>query len=192
MSPAACRILFWINAIVAWAAVGLSVTLSITGYSIDALDRTVLPILTAIVVAVVLTMLIARPAIFTRTDAPGAVWRALRLDSVLMATITGLVHNLLLAETGASGWDLLSATLLHWVVPLLTPIVWIVAGPRGLITLRTIGLAMVLPLLWAGFALAHHGLVVVVILIVTVVLALILMAVDAGLRWTMRVGARID
>ena len=98
-------------------------------------------------------------------------------------------------------------------MPLLTPIVWIIAGPRGLITLRTIALALVLPLLWAGFALVR-GLVVgaypypfldveanglpsvltfvAVIVVVAVLLALLLMAVDSGLRWTMRVGRRID
>ncbi len=100
-------------------------------------------------------MLIVRPAAFARPDATGAMWRALRLDSVLMITITGLVYNLLLAEAGKTGWDLLSNTLLHWVVPLLTPIVWIIAGPRGLISVRTIALAMVLPLLWAAFALVR-------------------------------------
>lgn len=237
MSPAASRVFFWVNAVVAWCAVGLSFTLSVGGYYVDALDPakpsilgntpegidtpwerfldwiTYFTIVSNLVVAVVLTMLIARPALFSRPDAAGAVWRALRLDSVLMITITGLVYNLLLAESGKTGWDLLSNTLLHWVVPLLTPIVWIIAGPRGLISLRTIALAMVVPLLWAGFALVRglavgaypypfldieaNGLVsvvafVAVILVVAVVLALILMAVDSGLRWTMRVGRRID
>lgn len=237
MSPAARRVLFWINAMVAWFAVGLSFTLSISGYYVDALDPTqpsilgntpagidtpwerlldwvtYFTILSNVVVAIVLTMLIARPSVFGRQDATGAVWRALRLDSVLMITITGLVYNLLLAEAGKSGWDLLSNTLLHWVVPLLTPIVWIIAGPRGLITLRTIGLAMVLPLLWAGFAVVRgltvgaypypfldieaNGLpsvlaFVSVILVVAVVLGLVLMAVDSGLRWTMRAGRRIE
>lgn len=229
--------LFWINAVVAWFAVGLSFVLSISGYYVDALDPTkpsilgntpegidtpwerlfdwvtYFTILSNVVVAVVLTMLIARPSVFDRQDTTGAVWRALRLDSVLMITITGLVYNLLLAEAGKSGWDLLSNTLLHWVLPLLTPIVWIIAGPRGLITLRTIGLAMVLPLLWAGFAVVRgltvgaypypfldveaNGLPAVlafvsVILVVAVVLGLVLMAVDSGLRWTMHVGRRIE
>lgn len=236
-TPRYGRVLFWINAIVAWCAVTLSFTLSISGYYVDAIDPakpsilgntpegidtpwerlfdwvTYFTILSNVVVAVVLTMLIARPAVFGRPDATGAVWRALRLDSVLMITITGLIYNLMLAEAGKSGWDLLSNTLLHWVVPLLTPIVWIIAGPRGLITLRTIGLAMVLPLLWAGFAVVRglavgaypypfldvevNGLpsvlaFVSVILVVAVLLALILMAVDSGLRWTMRVGRRIE
>jgi hypothetical protein len=236
-APRYAPVFFWINAVVAWCAVGLSFVLSISGYYVDALDPakasilgntadgidtpwerffdwiTYFTILSNIVVAVVLTMLIARPTVFARQDATGAVWRALRLDSVLMITITGLVYNVLLAEAGKTGWDLLSNTLLHWVVPLLTPIVWIIAGPRGLITLRTIAAAMVLPLLWAGFALMR-GLVVgaypysfldveanglpsvlafvAVVVVVAVILGLLLMAVDSGLRWTTRVGRRID
>jgi hypothetical protein len=91
--------------------------------------------------------------------------------------------------------------------------VWIIAGPRGLISLRTIALAMVLPLAWAAFALVRGLTVgsypysfldlgengipsvvafVAVILVVAVLLALLLMAVDSGLRWTLRAGRRID
>ena len=90
---------------------------------------------------------------------------------------------------------------------------WIIAGPRGLISLRTIALAMILPLVWAAFALlrgltvgaypysfldlgengaASVVVFVAVILVVAVLLALLLMAVDSGLRWTTRVGRRID
>jgi hypothetical protein len=141
------------------------------------------------------------------------VWRALRLDSVLMIVITGVVYNLLLAEGGKQGWDLVSNTLLHWVVPLVTPIVWIIAGPRGLIRGRTIALALILPLCWAAFALVRGQVVgaypypfldvstngwpsvltfIAVIVVVAVVLAMILWAVDVGLRWTMRAGRRTE
>ena len=103
---------------------------SILGNTVDGIDTpwerlfdwlTYFTILSNLLVAVVLTMLIARPTVFARRDATGGLWRVLRLDSVLMITITGLVYNLLLAEAGKSGWDLLSNTLLHWVVPLLPP-----------------------------------------------------------------------
>jgi apolipoprotein N-acyltransferase len=42
---------------------------------------------------------------------------------------------------------------LHVVTPIVTVLVWLVAGPRGLINIRVILLAMVLPLLWAAAAL---------------------------------------
>lgn len=232
-TPRHARVFFWINAVVAWSAVALSFALSVGGYYVDSVDSTkssilgntpdgvdtawerffdwitYFTILSNIVVAVVMTMLIARPRAFARRDATGAAWRALRLDSLVMIMITGIVYNLLLVEGGKTGWDLLSNTLLHWVVPLLTPIVWIIAGPRGLISFRTVALALILPLAWAVFAIVRGltvgaypysfldvssdglGPVVVfiaVIMVAAVALALILMAVDSGLRWTMRVG----
>lgn len=235
VSSATSRALFGVNAAVAWLAVGLSFTLAVTGYYVDTMDlakptilgnvpggndtvlerlldwSTYFTILSNVVVLVVTTMLVARPGLFTRTDRVGTVWRTLRLDSVLMIVITGVVYNLLLATGGKTGWDLLSNTLLHVVVPILTPIVWIIAGPRGLVTGRIIGYSLVVPLLWAAYALmrgavigaypypfldvATNGLAsvlvfIAVIVVIAVVLALVLWAVDAGLQWTLRRGAQ--
>lgn len=225
------RPLLAVNAVVAWAAVAVSLTLNLSGYYVDDVDPskptilgnvadgvdtplerffdwiTYFTIISNITVAVIVTLLLVRPGLFVRSGFGGDMWRALRLDSVLMIVITGIVYNLLLAEGGKEGWDLLSNTLLHWVVPLLTPIVWIIAGPRGLIRGRTIPLALILPLAWAAFALIRGQVVgaypypfldvsangwasvltfIAVIVVVAVLLALVLWAVDAGLRWTMR------
>lgn len=231
LMPAWGRVFLWINALVAWAAVGLSFALNLSGYYVDRIhpDKatilgntaagvdtpwerlfdwlTYFTIWSNITVAVVLTVMLARPGLFSRSDRVGAIWRALRLDSVLMIVITGIVYNLLLAEGGKTGADALSNTLLHVVVPLLTPIVWILVGPRGLIRGSTIALALVLPLVWAAFALVRgavvgaypygfldvsaNGLVsvlsfILVILVVAVCMALVMWAIDAGLRWTMQ------
>lgn len=230
-TPRYGRVFFWFNAVVAWLAVGVSFTLAVTGYYVDTMDlatptilgnvpggndtvlerlldwSTFFTILSNIVVLIVTTMLVARPDLFTRPDRTGTVWRTLRLDSVLMIIITGVVYNLLLATGGKTGWDLISNTLLHVVVPILTPIVWIIAGPRGLISPRIIGYSLALPLLWAAYALvrgaavgaypypfldvATNGLASVLvfitaIVVIAVLLALVLWAVDAGLRWTLR------
>ena len=230
-TPTYARTFFWINAVVAWLAVGVSFTLAVTGYYVDTMDlatptilgnvpggndtvlerlldwSTFFTILSNIVVVIVTTMLVARPGLFTRTDRTGTIWRTLRLDSVLMIVITGVVYNLLLATGGKTGWDLISNTLLHVLVPILTPIVWVIAGPRGLISPRIIGYSLVLPLLWAAYALirgaavgaypypfldvATNGLAsvlafIAVIIVIAVLLALVLWAVDAGLRWTLR------
>ena len=231
MTPTASRALFGINAVLALVAVGLSFTLAVTGFYVgtgDPAKPTILgnvpggndtvlerlldwssyfTILSNVVVAVVLSALVLRPALFTRDDRVGALWRTLRLDSVLMIVITGVVYNLLLAGGEKAGWDALSNTLLHVVVPLVTPIVWIISGPRGLISARTIGASLLLPLAWAAYALVRgqvigaypypfldvssNGLAsvlvfIAVIVAVAVVLALILWAVDAGLQWTLR------
>jgi hypothetical protein len=230
-TPSYGPLLFLINAVVAWCAVVLSFTLNLTGYYVDSLDpskptilgntaagvatplerffdwTTYFTILSNVVVAVVMTVLVVRPALFTRQDKVGTLWRTLRLDSLLMIVVTGVVYNLLLAGGAKTGWDALNNTMLHWVVPLLTPIVWILAGPRGLIRLRTIALSLVLPLLWATYALVRgqavgaypysfldvsaNGLASVItfvaaILVVAVILAFVLWAIDIGLRWTAR------
>jgi hypothetical protein len=165
-------------------------------------------ILSNILVAVVVTLLAVRPGLFIRQDGVGVLWRTLRLDGLLMITITGIVYNLLLATGGKSGWDLVSNTMLHMVTPLVTLIVWIIAGPRGLVTARVIGLSLLLPLLWAAFALIRGGIVgaypypfldvssnglasvltfILAIVIVAVCLAFVLMGIDAALRATMRI-----
>ena len=222
-TPGWGRPLLAINAVVAWCAVLFSAYLSVSGYYLGKEDPSKLSILgnlasghdqwyerlfdwityftiwSNITVAVVLTVLWLRPGLFSRDDVVGTVWRALRLDSVLMIVITGIVYRLILATGGKSGADLVSDTALHVVVPLLTAVVWLLAGPRGLLTARTIAPSLVLPIGWALMALvrgaavgaypypfldvAKNGLASVlafvgVILVIAVVLALVLLALD--------------
>ena len=223
-------VFFWGNAAAAWFGVLVSFALNISGHYVDQVDPTkptilgniaggidtplerfldwitYFTILSNILVAVVVTLLAVRPGLFSRQDGVGVLWRTLRLDGLLMITITGIVYNLLLATGGKSGWDLVSNTMLHMVTPLVTLIVWIIAGPRGLVTARVIGLSLLLPLLWAAFALIRGGIVgaypypfldvssnglasvltfILAIVIVAVCLAFVLMGIDAALRATM-------
>jgi hypothetical protein len=223
-------VFFWGNAAAAWFGVLVSFALNISGHYVDQVDPTkptilgniaggidtplerfldwitYFTILSNILVAVVVTLLAVRPGLFIRQDGVGVLWRTLRLDGLLMITITGIVYNLLLATGGKSGWDLVSNTMLHMVTPLVTLIVWIIAGPRGLVTARVIGLSLLLPLLWAAFALIRGGIVgaypypfldvssnglasvltfILAIVIVAVCLAFVLMGIDAALRATM-------
>lgn len=222
-TPTWGRPLIVVNALVAWFAVLFSAYLSVSGYYLGKEDPTKPSILgnipsghdqwyerlfdyltyftiwSNITVAVVLTVLWLRPDLFVRDGRAGAVWRALRLDSVLMIVITGIVYNLILRGAEKSGADLVSDTALHVVVPILTLLVWLLAGPRGLLTTRTIAPSLVLPLVWAVVALvrgavvgaypypfldvAKNGLAsvlafIAVILVVAVVLAFALLGLD--------------
>jgi len=217
------RPLIAVNAVVSWFGVVLSAYLSVSGYYLGKEDPakpsilgnipsghdqwyerlfdwlTYFTIWSNITVAVVLTFLWLRPDLFVRRDLGGLVWRALRLDGLLMIVITGIVYNLILATGGKSGADLVSDTTLHVVVPLLTLVVWLLVGPRGMLDLRVIAASLVLPTVWAAMALvrgavvgaypypfldvAKNGLASVlafvgVILVVAVVLALVLLALD--------------
>lgn len=178
-TPSFGRLLLILNVLLAWAAVLLSLTLNLSGYYVDTIDpskptllgnvpggvdtplerfldwTTYFTILSNITGAIVLTVLILRPGLFLRRDGVGTLWRTLRFDSVLMIIITGVVYNLLLASGEKQGWDLLSNAMLHIIMPIVTPLVWLVAGPRGLVQQRTIWLGLILPLLWAVYALVR-------------------------------------
>ncbi len=111
-------------------------------------------ILSNFVVAIVTTAL----AIGRARNTP--MWRALRLDSVLMITITGLVYAVLLAPTSVQhGWDNLSNSLLHQVTPILTVLVWGFFGPRGWVSWRTVAAALVVPIVWLGWMLGRGAII---------------------------------
>ena len=173
------QFLFLVNALVAWAAVGVSFTLMWTGYYVNEHDLTkptllgnviggndsvserffdwssYFTILSNIVVAIVMTAVVTNPGIFNRRGRTGNIWRTLRLDSLLMITITGIVYNLLLATGPKTGWDNISNLLQHVINPIVTVIVFFLAGPRGLLKLKTIAQALILPIIWAVYVLAR-------------------------------------
>lgn len=167
------RLAIGLNALVALAAVGVSFSLMFVGYYVDTVDLSeptlignnpngvdqvwerffdwvgYFTILSNITVSIVMLMLVFKPEVFTLQNFKGRVWRALRLDSVLMIVITGIVYNLLLAEGGKVGWDAVSNSLQHIINPIVTLLVFLLVGPRKILNLRTVADAMVLPILWA-------------------------------------------
>ena len=111
-------------------------------------------ILSNIVVAVVATMLWRNP------NRQSGIFRVLRLDSLIMISVTGLVFVILLApKADIQGWAHVSNTLNHYITPALTVLVFILIGPRGLIRLRTIFLALILPLAWVAYSLARGAVI---------------------------------
>jgi hypothetical protein len=155
-----------VNAAVAWLGLGLQLVLSAgglypstqtvpsqLGYGnaaglAGAVGRTIdffsyFTIWSNIVVAVVATLLAIDPARDSR------LLRVLRLDALLMITITGIVYAVVLAPIShLTGWQVPANSLLHQITPLLTIVVWLVVGPRGWIAWRTIPEALVLPIVW--------------------------------------------
>ena len=224
------KVLFGINAIVAWAGVLLSFTLNVTGHYVGTGDPTKPTLLgnvpsgidtpwerffdwityftlwSNIVVAVVVTVVWLRPDLFTRSDRAGFIWRTLRLDSMIMIIVTGVLYNLLLA-TPKAGVDAVSNALLHIITPLVTVLVWLIVGPRGLISFKTIPAALVVPLAWVVFALVRGAIIgaypypfldvatkglpsvlqfIVVIVVIAVILSLVLMGIDSLIRKSVR------
>jgi hypothetical protein len=106
--------------------------------------------LSNLIVAVVLTML-AR-----NSTRGGAVWHAMRMDSLVMISITGLIYALVLApDAQVEGVDLVVNAIKHYIVPALTVVIWLIAGPRRQVTFGSIFTALVLPLAWAAYTLVR-------------------------------------
>jgi hypothetical protein len=170
------------NAAVAWVGVTISLTLALAGQNehpdpsnptqignlpagVDTpLERffdwlSYFTLWSNVLVAVVVTVLAIRPGLFLRAGRSGAIWRTLRLDSVLMIVVTGIVYNLLLAKGGLTGWPLASTTVLHVITPILTTLVWLIAGPRRLLSDRIIAGSLVIPLVYVVWALVRGAVI---------------------------------
>ena len=121
------------------------------------------------------------------------------------------LYNLLLAEGGLTGWPLVSNTFVHVITPILTTLVWLIAGPRGLMSHRVIFGALVVPVGYVVWALVRGAAIgaypypfldvavkgypyvlafVCGLIVFAVLLAYVLWAVDTGLGRLTRPRAR--
>jgi hypothetical protein len=107
-----------------------------------------------IVVGISATLLLSRPFLDT------TLRRVLRLDALLMITVTAIVYQVLLAPTtDVTGWSRLTDPILHVITPLVTVIVWLVWGPRGWVTGRLVPFALAVPVVWIGWMLARGAVI---------------------------------
>lgn len=102
-----------------------------------------------IVVGIVMTLLWRQSS---RTSSK--FFAVMRIDSLIMITVTGLVYALVLAPLdNLQGWQYVSNTFVHYITPILTILVFIVFGPRKQMSLRLILPSLILPLIWVAFTL---------------------------------------
>lgn len=90
------------------------------------------------------------------------VLRVFRLAALICILVTGLVFQIALASQNLGGLRLSPAianVLLHGVEPVLYPLGWLLFGPRGWISRRIIGLAVLPPIGWLVFTLARGPIV---------------------------------
>ena len=105
-------------------------------------------------VAIVMLMLFAQP------DRDSFWFRVFRLDSVLMISVTGIIYNVVLASTADNrGLQVWTNFFLHILTPIVTFVVWLIAGPRGWISWRIIGASLILPIVWLVFALIRGAII---------------------------------
>lgn len=161
------RILFAINAAFALFGVGLSFILTVLGtYPSNNTNPTSLgfagqgligrvfdfftyfTIWSNIIVFIVMTMLFLRP------DRDSLWFRAVRLSALLMIVVTGIIYNVVLAaDAKLQGLEVVSNLFEHILTPIVTLLVWLIAGPRGWFSWRIIAASLVLPIAWLIFAL---------------------------------------
>ena len=101
-------------------------------------------VLSNILVAVVMAMLWRNPS------RSGALFRILRMDALVMITVTGLVYWAVLAGgVELQGLEYVTNTIEHTLVPIATLLVFVIFGPRGQFRVSTVFAALVLPIAWA-------------------------------------------
>ncbi|MFM7717939.1 MAG: Pr6Pr family membrane protein [Actinomycetota bacterium] len=78
--------------------------------------------------------------------------RVLLTDALLMVSVTCIIFQVLLRGlVPLQGLQVVTDAIEHAWGPVVAVIAWIVFGPRGWITWRTVLLALVLPLAWLGW-----------------------------------------
>lgn len=106
--------------------------------------------LSNLLVAIVLTMLARNP------DRGGRVWHAVRMDSLVMISITGLIYAIVLApDAQVEGLDIIVNAIKHYIVPVLTVFLWLLLGPRRQLTFASVFTALVIPITWAAYTLVR-------------------------------------
>ncbi len=87
----------------------------------------------------------------------GRAWRALRLAALFGITVTGIVYSTVLARihepNGAA--ETLVNDIVHYVVPVLMVLGWLLFGPRPRIDARTVWLSLLFPFAWLAYTLVR-------------------------------------
>jgi hypothetical protein len=107
-----------------------------------------------VLVAIVLTML-ARNLYRT-----GLVWGTLRMDSLLMISVTGLIYAIVLAPNAeVQGLQIVTNALAHYIIPVLTVLMFLILGPRRQLSFATVFTALIIPILWAVYTLIRGAII---------------------------------
>jgi hypothetical protein len=77
-----------------------------------------------------------------------------RLIGIVAIVITAVVYHSALRDLmELQSWALVADRILHTVVPVLAVVTWLIHGPRGRATRRTMWLSLLFPIAWFAFTL---------------------------------------
>jgi hypothetical protein len=97
-------------------------------------------------------------AVDPQRDSPAM--RVLLLDAVVGIAVTGIVYNLVLAQTAdPRGLHQVANVLCHMVTPLLAVVGWLLLGPRGLVDREVVLISAGYPLAWLAFTLVRGAMI---------------------------------
>lgn len=86
----------------------------------------------------------------------GGVQRVLRINAVTGIIVTGVVYwTMLRGPDAPTGFPGLVDLLLHGAVPILAPVLWLLLGPRGQISVRDVAWSFVFPVVYAAWTFGH-------------------------------------
>jgi len=103
-----------------------------------------------IVVVVTLTALYLNP------ERTGRIFNRLRNTGLLMITMTMVLYHLLLAGVAnPQSWYAVTNVLQHYVTPVVTILVWAIAGPRGRFPLSDTFAVFIIPITYLAYTLVH-------------------------------------
>ena len=174
MNTATAKRLFGINAFIAWLGYGIAQVINVFdlvprstpyephmfGGHADGLAGAIGRVYDShgyfttwsnIVVAVTLTALYLNP------ERTGRIFSRLRNTGLLMITMTMVLYHLLLADPSRSpeSWHAVSNLLQHYITPMMTILVWAIAGPRGRFQLSDTFAVFIIPIVYLAYTLVH-------------------------------------
>lgn len=96
--------------------------------------------------------LIVNLMLATNPTRDGAVFRWLRMSSLVMITITGLVYLIVLAPLGSPvGPEVWTNLGYHYIVPWATVAGFLLFGPRPRFTIKQVWLMLIIPVTWLTY-----------------------------------------
>jgi hypothetical protein len=111
-------------------------------------------VLSNVLVAVVMALLWRDP------QRNGALFRVLRMDALIMITVTGLIYwGVLAGGVELQGLEYVTNTIEHTLVPIAAILVFLIFGPRGQFRVSTVFVALILPIAWALVILARGAVI---------------------------------
>ena len=107
-----------------------------------------------IVVGIALTLLWLKP----NRDEPWMRW--LRLTSIMMMIVTGVVYNVLLGPNFPPvGLNIISSAIEHTITPIITVVVFFIWGPRSWFSAKNIMKALLIPIAYVIYTLIRGAII---------------------------------